>query len=964
MDSLVRSELTEKNTGLAPNDTTMLFPVAGAFLALSFYLNQQDRLIGPYLENCNICKDKIPRLIGSIPLRYSDPDNGIVLFRSVTETNKEWREKAIIKLIRDIHERGNLFQGEVKIISSEAVPDAMLAREERLQKLGILKASKKPKSIKPKETSVWVKKYIYESLFIKEIPNTRYLPISFLINTINDDGNTFLYTGGMERLTIESDVDILKIEQAENIAFRIYGTCIDTNWRNLGTKSPKRIHFIYTQDNLRKADIALLDKSKESNGKKLDNVTITSLAINLENSPITYSTENTSFLEQGLSLEVNQKYPNSVRLIHDQGSELIYIAQALKRIYPSNISYNLGNKQVKITGKIPLEINIDNTSSKVTELTLTSDNQFPEPNLDWTSVKLKGVMFNTKDLGTIYQDTSSAEWKIRLNNSGKKEPKDISPSTKINLLIFSKYSEKNTIEIPEKLPTKFSNFHTARYFQDVTFSLHEYNKYHAENPKLETKSPEIKMSYPKLTKNKTNIAYTFAVIFFLFFLLVWFRPNKNLVLFLGRLTVFFGFIFAAVCALSFFALRLNIFEFLQLNQEILFYFLVALLFIGSFSIISSLRFQRNVPSGIYLMTLLLLLGIFFLKATPISSKEELTQDMLAFKSVLIIMLLKSGLLFTNECFKFSKRSNNVVSPKYLSIGMEYKNPNSLGTFILILLIYPVYNILLDADQPQCDAYDIKKRWLENELINVKNDKLKQEYENELINLNNQFFNCDELKTKVDTFSGKTVVLIAIGCLFLYFIGFPLFIGTVKKIIPSKPIDYLNSETEDSRSLLIFTVIKTVVSSALLLFSAILILPEFNFNSTSDSVCNVVKENLEEFKEMYGTDLDKIFYNTPYKLSLIRDKFDALGCISEQNQTILGIVIFLVGIWIVSIITPPRFCSTFQVPSILQAIFFTLFVSIVGLFLSWIQEKDNLRKTLDINSIKVLNDFISILKPPV
>jgi len=86
--------------------------------------------------------------------------------------------------------------------------------------------------------------------------------------------------------------------------------------------------------------------------------------------------------------------------------------------------------------------------------------------------------------------------------------------------------------------------------------------------------------------------------------------------------------------------------------------------------------------------------------------------------------------------------------------------------------------------------------------------------------------------------------------------------------------------------------------------------------------------------------------------------------SEQNQTILGIVIFLLGIWIVSVITPPRFCSTFQVPSILQAIFFTLFVSIVGLFLSWIQEKDNLRKTLDINSVKVLNDFISILKPPV
>ena len=715
MDSLVRSELTEKNTGLAPNDTTMLFPVASAFLALSFYLNQQDRLLGPYLENSNVSKDKISRLIGSIPLRYSDPDNGIVLFRSVTETNKEWREKAIIKFIRDIHERANLFQGEVKIISSETVPDATLAREERLQKLGILKASKKPKSIKPKETSVWVKKYIYESLFIKEIPNTRYLPISFLINTINDDGNTFLYSGGIERLTIESDVDILKIEQAENIAFRMYGTCIDSNWRNLGTRSPKRIHFIYTQDNLRKADIALLDKPKESNGKKLDNVTITSLAINLENSPITYSTENTSFLEQGLSLEVNQKYPNSIRLIHDQGSELIYIAQALKRIYPSNISYNLGNKQVKITGKIPLQINIDNNSSQVTELTLTSDNQFPEPNLDWTSVKLKGVMFNTKDLGTIYQDTSSAEWKIRLNNSGKKEPKDITPSTKINLLIFSKYSEKNTIEIPEKLPTKFSNFHTARYFQDVTFSLHEYNKYHAKNPKLETKSPEIKMSYPKLTTNKTNIAYTFAVIFFLFFLFVWFRPNKNLVLFLGRLTVFFGFIFAALCALSFFAMRLNIFEFLQLNQEILFYSLVALLFIGPFSIISSLRFQRNVPSGIYLMTFLLLLGIFFLKATPISCKEELTQDMLAFRAVLIIMLLKAGLLFTNECFKFSKRSNNVVSPKPLRSGIEYKNPNSLGTFILILLIYPVYNILLDADQPQCDAYDIKKRWLEKRI---------------------------------------------------------------------------------------------------------------------------------------------------------------------------------------------------------------------------------------------------------
>ncbi len=964
MDSLVRSELNEKNTGLAPNDPTMLFPVASAFLALSFYLNQQDRLLGPYLENSNTSKANIPRLIGSIPLRYSNPDNGIVLFRSVTETNREWREKAIIKMIRDIHQRGNLFPGEVKIISSEAIPDAMLAREERLENLGILKASKKPKSVKTKETSVWVKKYIYESLFIKEIPNTRYLPVSFLINTINDDGNTFLYTGGIERLTIESDVDILKIEQAENVAFRIYGTCIDTNWRNLGTRSPKRIHFIYTQDNLRNADIALLDKAKESNGKKLDNVTITSLAINLENSPITYSTENTSFLEQGLSLEVNQKYPNSVRLVHDQGSQLIYIAQALKRIYPSNINYNLGNKQVTITGKIPLEINIDNRSSRVTELTLTSDNQFPEPDLDWTSVKLKGIMFSTEDFGTIYQDTSAAEWKIRLSNSGKKEPKEIIPSTKINLLILSKYSEKNEIEIPEKLPTKFSNFNTPRYFQDVTFSLHEYNKYHSENPKLETRSPEIKTSHTKLTANKTNTAYTFAAVFFLFFLFVWFRPNKNLVLFLGKLTVFVGLLFALLCGLSFFAMRFNIFQYLQLHQEILFYSLVALLFIGSFSIISSLRFQSKVPSGIYLMTFLMILGIFFLKATPISCKEELTQDMLAFRAVLIIMMLKAGLLFTNECFKFSKKSNNVISPKSLRSGIEYKNTSSVGTFILILLIYPLYRILLDADQPQCDAYDIKKRWLENELINVKNDKLKKDYENELINLDNQFFKCNELKTKVDSFSGKTIVLIAVVCLFLYFIGLPLFIGVVKKIIPSKRIDYLNSETEDSRSLLIFTVIKTIVSTALLFFSAILILPEFNFNSTPDSVCNVAKENLEEFKEMYGTDVDKIFYNTPLKLSQIQDKFDSLGCMSQQNQTILGIFIFLVGIWIISIVTPPRFCSTFQVPSIIEGLFFSFFVAVIGLFLNWMQEKDNLRKTLDINSIKVLNDFISILKPPV
>ena len=961
MDLLLNSPPDENSPGLAANDPTMLFPIAGAFLAVSFYINQQDNLLGPYLENSS---DPKHELIGSIPMRFPDPDDGLVLFRGITKTQREWREKAIVKMVRDIDDRGDLFLGYNNVISSESVPEAMKAREERLERLGLKKSEKKKQSVSSRDAPVWIKKYIYESMFVKEIPSTRYLPLSFLIAIIDKNGDSKLYHGGVEKLTVESDADLLKVQDAENLALRVYGTCFDTNWRNMGTGTPKRIHFIYAQDNTGKADIAILDKAKESGGVKKAGITVTSFAINLLDKPVQFSSKWDEFYEEGLSLEVNRKYPHSLRLVHDQGAQLLFLARAMNRVFPSGVEYERGDKQVKIKGEIPLAMRFGDRVSRVNEIRLTSDNQFPDSDLDWSSVKLKGCMFSTESFGIIYQDTSGVDWKIKLPDGGTLGSKDITMSTRVELLVYSSQPAANP-RLPDNIPTSFKNFQTPRYAQDVTFSLQKYNDYHALQPRLRTNSPEIKETTPYFESSIGWPPYLLAALFIAWFIFSWMKPNQNRAWVLGQAAGVAGVAFALLSVASFFAIQTDYIPWLKkTHDEVLFFAVGFLLLIGSVSIVTSLRFQRSVPSGAYMMSILLVLGMFLIRATPISKPEDLTENMVAWRSVLIIMIFKAGLLFSWECLKLGGKASHSKEILPLTTGLQYTNPGYALIVAMVFLIYPLYSLLLKADRPECDAYEAKKEWLQKEARNTNERRLKNEYEKEAEEIDQDFFKCSDFKNRVGSFSGKAMGLVGVGALFLYYLGTPIFSNIVKKIAPAKPITYHNAEMQDSRVLMVYMVAKTLISLGLLIFAFSILGPEFSFQSEPGDVCVVSQTNLDYFSENYGLDIDKVFFKTESKLAQIRDKFDALGCISEQNVAILGLLIFLVGIWSVSIITPPRFASSIKVPSILDAIVYIVFFVLSLFLLTWMIEKDNLRKALDISTIKSLNDFISLLRPPV
>lgn len=115
--------------------------------------------------------------------------------------------------------------------------------------------------------------------------------------------------------------------------------------------------------------------------------------------------------------------------------------------------------------------------------------------------------------------------------------------------------------------------------------------------------------------------------------------------------------------------------------------------------------------------------------------------------------------------------------------------------------------------------------------------------------------------------------------------------------------------------------------------------------------------------MFDTDADREFFGYNKKREQIRDEFEGLRCTDSRTNSIVGVIIVLLGVWMVSIVTPPRFSNTPSQSSLIEGGLFSLFFFLVSVSLIFINDKSNLRKALEKDAAQLVQQVVSIFVPP-
>ena len=720
---------------------------------------------------------------------------------------------------------------------------------------------------------------------------------------------------------------------------------------------------MYTQDSNLTADFALLDKPIAEGGKKIPGSVVSSLALELDKLPVRFSTNvYRSFREKGLSYGVNAAYPNSVRLAYDKGSQLVYTVRSLERLFPTTVDYKPDDCKsvecLQVYGDLPMAVRFNDLMLRVKRVILTTAaGEYPSADLDQNSVVTKGVMFET-NLGVLYQDTSGAVWKLR-----DAPTLDLEESTNLDLVVFSENQKLDISQVPENLQQSaylFEDFDSRRYFFKSTLDQRRYNSLHAEDALMRVDSPEVtrpENTFKIEVNEYSGIALAFCILFALY---TWLKPNALLAYRLAQMTAYVGLMFAFLSIISFISIRIDVITYIQKNHdEVLYYFTMVLILASALTVIASLRFNRSVPAGVYVMTILLTLCILLIRATPVESTAQLTDNMRAWRSALIIVVFKAGLLLTWEALKMAGKAVATPMVPPITSGLQFTEPGTGVVLFLVLLFYPLYRMLLSADDQKCETKRVRQEWLEDQIDQGNNVQINSE---ELDALRDDQ-KCTGFKKGVAEFSGKAIGFVVVGLFFLYFITVPLLSNFVKRIAPLKHFRIPQRVYESGIVSKVYHLAKLVISAGLFALTAFILVPTMKFTRATDSTCFIVDKNITTFKNTYGSDVDRLFFDTDSKNTQIEDATGSLGCMETESIAILGVSIFLFAIWMVSLVTQPLYSLTSPVPSILELLFFLVFCGVVAVMYVFMTERDNLRKALEVDATRMITNVTDILTPP-
>lgn len=536
---------TQHSPGLARNDSLVLFSMGAFFLTGAFFVDRQKELVGSYMRSQRPRKDPFPVL--NMPLRLVENGTDVTSFSQVSEAQKEAREEAVLQMVRQAHElsqSGYLKAGFKVELAGD--PEALKKRaQQRLREetAGLGKPAggsssdasspaftgRAADAIGKRSMPSWaLARYTLYSLFDKEQPEARYLPVSFVLGCTDlDSGEQFLFYGGVRRMVVESDASLLEEQDAKNVKLKVALDLVDCNWRNFGRVLgdpfasgeaggeaeliSREIRVECAQESDRKMVTVVLGAA----GRRL-NLFVSTLAFRMEPEPVRFADDALRpFLVEGLSMQVNARAfvlddkPPSVRITAAQGRRLLFLLRALPVLFEEikfRLAENPARKQVGQmyaqefgceNGPLPLELvvrrgpDLQGLVAKV--IVRTSVPMRAAGDLDWDTNALMFLELQLASGQSLELACRTCKWAI-ISKGGTKSR--LGDTASVDLVALSELPRKSYRTRGADLPAegRFASkpFQSRRFARPVDLGLDAYEKARGLRPSLAVDSLEVR----------------------------------------------------------------------------------------------------------------------------------------------------------------------------------------------------------------------------------------------------------------------------------------------------------------------------------------------------------------------------------------------------------------------------------------------------------------------------------------
>ncbi len=924
MKSVFQKPKSRTDTGLGSNDALGFLPVALSAILGVYYAKRRSELTNSYAKALN--KSDSYDLIAQIPFLKTG-DTNYIEYDEISTKQSEIIEANIINMFRSMESQteNDSFLGqytrEGPSVSEDALGQIRASRNARLRRLGLL--GEKPNSDKdpkpdPRNTSWWVARYTFRSLFRDEKPEARFLPVSFVMGSM-EEGEPVTRFGGVKSIVVETDADFLGADNtAKNVGMKIYMDLCDTNFMN----DKDQVRVLVSQEN----DLNLQARIVDSEGKVVKGTSVSHLELKFTpEAPVQYSD---SVFEK-YSLERGS--PEWVTLLSNPYSQALLLFRSLPEIQ-NNVKLDVSGSPIVLASKstqdtLPLRIvargsgaNQWDLQKDVNKIHFTTTGNFAKTPLDLSN-RITSLTFELSD-GTLIYKTTDQPWS---RSDGPGDPPTIlEDPVRLDLEVFSESSPREPSGSKEPNVSYFKDFKAANG-KISSYDIAAYLETHANNPKLAVGSLSLDEETEE-TIPRTD--YTFlATVFILFSALVvsFASPSGQRAFTLGRITFVIGLLlfvtFLGVLPILL-TFRDDTSSFITSFDESIPAITTAFLAICLLTVTQSVPYIEGPSWLFYLVSALLVvtsrINSKFKWSEPLGENEEIVQ----LKTGLYIL---SGLciyLMVSETYKLCKKAS--VSPvAKMTSGFESvsDSPNIARFFFLLVLGIPLILVLAQSSGIGCSRLMFLRDRAEKSSNKLDKDdtERKSYYDQEKVHIQNMI-ESDSLCTAGENswmnWTKTTVISISIILTLLLFVTTPLVTAGMSRLFPSclrysVRQDYIESAPQPN---LFFLFLFTFLICRI----ALSLLPFVDWQTPE---CSYLNGKVTEFKE----DKNSLAYDLPRKLDQIEDGMASYSCMTTSGITTSVFFVALYVLASTSMVVPHevnRVCGGVSVLSIVLLCLFS------------------------------------------
>lgn len=196
------------------------------------FLTANRRALKPDFLAATTEEPRKPSVVGQLGLVYPTKFGTTnASFNETSDAEKQNREAAVVNFMRTIRDQHDAQTLPIKLTVT-IIDKADTSTTDVVQGTHNSDCA----STTPKTTSWWRAKYEVEPAFVGN--NTEEtllcLPVAFLLEGVDASGNHITHYGGVQKMYVEASQDMLVNASSgtTNIAYKLYFTLVDTNWKN------------------------------------------------------------------------------------------------------------------------------------------------------------------------------------------------------------------------------------------------------------------------------------------------------------------------------------------------------------------------------------------------------------------------------------------------------------------------------------------------------------------------------------------------------------------------------------------------------------------------------------------------------------------------------------------------------------------------------------------------------------